>query len=409
MMLNRLLIKLNNTEIINMKNVTAGIVAGIFGCTGSAILIINAAQNLGLNNIETSSWLFGIYFFGGLIGVMLSTKYKIPISGAYTITGSVMLLNNVAKYNINEFAGAFLVSGLIILFIGVTGLKSKILKYIPLPIIMAMIGGTLTRFAIVMVDSIKEFPLLGLAVLIAFLVSSRIFKRIPPVLLALIVGVIVSIFTKSIYLSDINVKFLFPAIVIPKPNMDAFLGISIPLSLLIIGAENTQAIGVLISQGYSPPIDAMTIASGLGGIAASFFGGHAANIAGPMTAICSSSEAGNSHDDRYKASIVNGIIFIIFGIFSSVTLSYVTAFPKTLINMIAGLSMIGVLKISYKEAFSSGKFNNGAFFSFIVALSNVQIFNISAPIWALLVGLIVSLITEHNDFSYMINNNSHNI
>ena len=43
---------------------------------------------------------------------------------------------------------------------------------------------------------------------------------------------------------------------------------------------------------YKAPVNAMTVISGFGGIFSGLVGAHNANIAGPMTAICSSSEAG---------------------------------------------------------------------------------------------------------------------
>lgn len=379
---------------INMNNITAGIVAGIFGCTGAALLMINVANNIGLTAQQTSSWMFSIYFFGGLIGVILSLKYKIPISGAYTIAGTLMLLN-VPVYSINEFSGAFLGSGIIILIVGITGIKEKILKVLPMPIVMGMIGGSLTKFLLGIIEPMGNEPFLPIIVIISFLMLPKIFKKIPPILLALFGGIVASVLTKSLYLSGISTTFLPPELVIPKFNPGAFLSISVPLAILIMGSENAQAMGVLISQGYKPPVNAMTIASGVGSIIASFFGGHAANIAGPMTAICSSDTAGNNKDDRYIASIVNGIMFILFGIFSSFAISFVTVLPKTLVNSIAGLSMIGVLKSSYKQTFSAKIYSNGALCSFIIALSSLEFFSIGAPIWALISGIIISCITDY--------------
>ncbi len=82
----------------------------------------------------------------------------------------------------------------------------------------------------------------------------------------------------------------------------------------MIGAENAQATGVLMAEGYRPPVNAMTLISGVGGVLASVFGGHNANIAGPMTAICSSEQAGPDRDGRYVATLVNGLLFLLFGI-----------------------------------------------------------------------------------------------
>lgn len=384
----------NILKKINMNNITAGIVAGTFGCTGSVLLMMNVANNIGLTEEQTVSWMFGIYFFGGLIGVILSLKYKIPISGAYTIAGSFMLLN-VAPYSINEFSGAFLGSGIIILLVGITGMKEKLLKILPLPIVMGMIAGALTKFLLNIIEPIAKEPLLPIIVIISFLILPRLFKKTPPILLALIAGIIASVMTKSLYLGDISTTLFPPKVVLPMFNAGAFLSISIPLSILIMGSENAQAMGVLMSQGYKAPVNAMTIASGVGSILASFFGGHSANIAGPMTAICSSDDAGANKDDRYIASVVNGIMFILFGIFASVAISFVTVLPQTLVNSIAGLSMMGVLKMSYKQTFTTGIYKNGALCSFIIALSSIEFLSIGGPIWALVFGMIISLITDN--------------
>lgn len=376
-----------------MNNITAGIVAGMFGCTGSALIMINVADNLGLTAQETTSWMFAIYFFGGLIGLILSLIYKMPISGAYTIAGTLMLLN-VEGYKLTEFSGAFLASGIIILLVGVMGLKEKLLKVLPLPIIMGMVGGSLTRFLLTLIEPIGAAPILAGVVVISFLLLPKIFKKVPAILLALGAGIIFSLITKDLYLTDIATDFISVKMVRPEFNASAFLSISIPMSILIMGSENAQAMGVLISQGYKPPINSMTIASGIGTILASLFGGHAANIAGPMTAICSADDAGKTKEDRYIASVINGIIFIVFGIFVSAAISFVSVLPKILINTISSLSMVGVLKSSYAHTFEARDYRSGAMLSFIIALSGLEIFHIGAPILAMILGVLLSFLKD---------------
>ncbi|HCX05077.1 MAG TPA: hypothetical protein DHM42_11415, partial [Clostridiales bacterium] len=52
---------------LTTKTITAGVVAAIFGCTGPALIVIQAATDGGLTEVQTISWLFSIYFFGGLL------------------------------------------------------------------------------------------------------------------------------------------------------------------------------------------------------------------------------------------------------------------------------------------------------------------------------------------------------
>jgi benzoate membrane transport protein len=70
----------------------------------------------------------------------------------------------------------------------------------------------------------------------------------------------------------------------------------------------------------------------------------------------------------------------------------------TVAAVLAGLAMVSLFTTAFEVAFSSSnKLQMGAFFAFIVACSNISIYNISAPVWSLLVGVIVSLIFEREN------------
>lgn len=57
--------------------------AAIFGCSGPALIVIGAAEAGGLTGSQTVSWLFAIYFLGGLISLVLAPFYMQPVVGAY--------------------------------------------------------------------------------------------------------------------------------------------------------------------------------------------------------------------------------------------------------------------------------------------------------------------------------------
>ncbi|MBZ4686464.1 MAG: benzoate rane transport protein [Clostridia bacterium] len=385
-------------KYINAKTITAGTVAAIFGCTGPALLVINAATNGGLTQVQAISWLFSIYFFGGLISIFLALRYKQPINGAYSIPAAVMMISAMKYFSVYEAAGAYFIAGLIVLVLGLSGLIGKVMRWLPLPIVMAMIAGAMIRFGTGIISSTEKAPVMGIAALLGFLVLPRITKKIPPVLGALILGIIAAAITGGLNWSDVDYSFIAPQVLVPQFSIDALLSIAIPLAILVMGAENAQATGVLISQGYQPPINAMTIISGIGGMVTSFFGGHNANIAGPMTAICSSEEAGDDKEGRYAATVINGILFGGFGLVASLAVAFVSGLPKSLIGIVAGLAMIGVLLSAFQEAFGPKKFKTGAFFSLIIAMSGITILKVSAPFWALVGGVIVSYLVEPNDF-----------
>ncbi|MBP2303580.1 benzoate/H(+) symporter BenE family transporter [Azospirillum picis] len=382
---------------LTLKSVSAGTVAAIFGCTGPALIIIGAAEAGGLTSAQTVSWLFAVYFLGGLISLVMAPYYMQPVVGAYSIPGAAMLLGALKSFDFSHAVGAFIMAGVLVLLLGVSGLIGRVMRWLPMPIIMAMIAGALIRFATSTVTAAEAAPLLVGATIVAFFVTMRLSKSFPPVLAALIVGIAVAAATGAFQPVDGPVAFVLPTLTTPSFSLDAFLAVSVPLAILVIGAENAQATGVLLAEGYRPPVNAMTVVSGIGGILAGVLGGHNANIAGPMTAICSSEQAGEDRRGRYAAAVVNGVLFGSFGIFAGIAVPFVLALPKALIATVAGLAMIGVLVASFQQAFTRSQGHQiGAFVALAVAMSDIRLLSISAPFWALVLGVAVSLLVERH-------------
>ena len=382
---------------LNGSTISAGLISTVFGCTGPCLVTAAAAAAAGFTLEETVTWIFGIYVFGGLLGVILATYYKLPISGAYSIPGATLMGTALAGYSFNEAAFAFIIAGVIVLAIGLTGAIGKIMKFLPLEIVMAMVAGAMMKFGAGIVTTTASNPLVCGAAVLAFFLVPRVIKKCPAVVAALIVGFVVA-FVSGQFTADLSgMSYIAPQIVLPKFNAQLILSCSIPLAALVMGAENAQAMGVLKTEGYDVPANAMTVWSGVGGIISGLFGAHNANIAGPMTAICASSETGPK-EGRYAASVVNGLTFALFGVVGVYAITFVGGFPAGLANCLAGLAMMNVLIGSLKSAFASGKFKYGAFAAFCVGLSGVTILNVGCAFWALVIGVVVSMICETKDF-----------
>lgn len=383
---------------LNSKTISAGVVAAVFGCTGPALVTINASTAAGYTTEQTVSWIFGIYFFGGLISLLMALYYKQPIVGAYSIPGASMLGASLLGFSFNEAAGAFIMAGVIVLLLGLSGLIGKVMKFLPLPIVMGMIIGVMLRFGTGIVTATVTLPIICGAAIIGFFITPKLSKKLSPILGAILLGVIAFFFTGGFESGGMNFEYIAPQLVSPKFNVSTILSVSIPLAALVVGAENAQAMGVLFAQGYKTPVNAMTVISGFGGIFSGLFGAHNANVAGPMTAICSSEEAGDDKDARYASAVVNGVLFMSFGLVGSYAISLIKVIPGPLVSVLAGLAMISVLIRSLKEGFGSGKYQMGAFAALIVGASGVSFLKIGSAFWALVVGVVVSMINEKKDF-----------
>lgn len=378
-------------QAFNSRSISAGVVAALFGCTGPALVVINAAEAGRLSNAQTVAWLFAIYVLGGLISLFLALRYRQPICGAYTIPGAAILSASLTVIPFSDALGAFIMSGLLVFVLGVTGLIGRLMHWLPMSIVMAMIAGAMIRFATGAVDAVVSAPLMAGAAALSFFLITRFSRSVPPVLVAGVVGLVLAYALGQLQPADVDIAWVMPVLTMPTFSIDAFLAITIPLTALVIGAENAQATGVLMTEGYRPPVNAMTVISGIGGVLAGLLGGHNANIAGPMTAICSSEQAGDDPRLRYGAALVNGVLFALFGLFAGLAVPFILAFPKALIVVVAGLAMIGVLLGALQQAFQKGgDCQIGAFVALAVAMSQFTLLGISSPFWALLSGVAVS-------------------
>ena len=173
---------------LNGSTISAGLISTVFGCTGPCLVTVAAANAAGFTLADTVTWVFGIYVFGGLLGTILALYYKIPVSGAYSIPGATLMGTALAGYSFNEAAGAFIIAGVIVLIIGLSGAIGKIMQFLPLEIVMAMVGGAMMKFGSGIVTTTQGNPVVCGAAVLAFFLVPRIIRKCPAVVAALIAG-----------------------------------------------------------------------------------------------------------------------------------------------------------------------------------------------------------------------------
>ncbi|MET1032316.1 benzoate/H(+) symporter BenE family transporter, partial [Domibacillus tundrae] len=255
-------------------------------------------------------------------------------------------------------------------------------------------------FGIKAIQAVVEAPAVaGSAFAVFFLLMAikGLSKKFPPILGAVIVGGIVATALGQTNWGAIEPALAQPVFVMPHFSMQAILELSLPLIILIVGVQNMQAVGVLYATGYKPPINAMFTLPGVGTIVNSLFGGHPTVIAGPSTAMVSSDASGEDKNLRFVASAVDGIIWICFGMVASIVMAISTVVPAQLLSVLGGLAIFPVFISTFAGAFN-GKFKNGAMVAFLIAISNVTVFSVGSAFWALLVGFVVSLLLDRDDY-----------
>ena len=383
----------NIIKDFNYNSVAAGFLAAVMGLTSTPVLILEAASKGNFTISQTISWMFSVYVIGGLFSIFLPIRYRIPITGANSITAVAFLASIGTQFTYNELIASYILAGLLMLLVGWSGIFSKMVEFIPREVMSAMLAGMIIKYMINFILSINELLLLGIISLMVFFIFSKVKSRISPVVAAIIAGTAIMFLIQPMNFNSTESHNVLPSIKIPNFSLSGFLSVSVPLALLILSNDIAVGIGALEQSDYKPPVKAIIIYSGFFSILAGFFGGHSANIAGMMSAITADKEAGPK-DKRYTASIVSGIILILFGLFSWKLVPFIRELPKDFISILVGFALIGVFGNSLHISFSNPKLKLSVIFPFIISMANITFFNISAAVWSLAIGTLIARYVE---------------
>jgi benzoate membrane transport protein len=166
----------------------------------------------------------------------------------------------------------------------------------------------------------------------------------------------------------------------------------VPLAITVLAVQNAQGIAILTANGHKPPVDAITIACGIGSLVTGFFGAVSTCLTGPVNAVLSST--GEKHR-QYIGALLFCVFCLVFGILAPFFTRLLLATPPAFIATLAGLAMLRVLQTAFAASFG-GRFSFGALVCFLVTVADVAIFRIGAPFWGLVFGVAVSLALERD-------------
>ncbi|WP_336772464.1 benzoate/H(+) symporter BenE family transporter [Paenibacillus sp. MMO-58] len=377
-----------------MRFITTGMMSAMLACTGGAILLVQAADRAGMSDHELLSWFFAVYVAGGVLNTILTLKYKMPFAGAHSITGIAYIGSVAAHYTLPELAGGFFLSGVIMIAAGSTGIFGRALPLIPKPIIDALLAGLLLSYVWGMIPSSVQLPLCGILAAAGYWIIPRFTRFLSPALWAMIMGFVGLLLQQRLPWAAVQgLPFELPALIIPEFSAAAIFSIAIPLSFIVMSNDLAVALTALKSHEYDPPVNRIISASGLASVAAGLFGGHAANVGGMMTALCSSPETGNA-SKRIGAAITSNVLAILFGLFASKLIGWIQILPAPFIALMTGIPLLGLFMKSVKSAVQLRSSIIPSIVTFILAASHLNLFGISAPLWALLAGVVLLYVRQ---------------
>jgi benzoate membrane transport protein len=373
-------------------------VAFIFAASGPVAIILSVGTRGGLTESDLSSWIFGSFFINGLISLVFCWRYRQPLAFFWTIPGTVLVGPALDHLSFPEVIGAFIATGVLMFVLGLSGWVRRCMEAVPMPIVMGMVAGVFLRFGLDLVFAIRDDFWIAAPMTAVFLglsASPRAGRVMPPLIGALIVGAVAMAIQGTFNPAAGGLAFAHPNLYVPVVSWRAMVELVIPLAITVLVVQNGQGFAVLKAAGHQPPMNAITVACGLGSVVAGMVGTVSTCLTGPVNAIISSSGQKQRH---YSAGLVVGMLALAFGLAAPVFTHLMLATPPAFIATLAGLAMLRVLQTAFSTAFRD-RFTFGALLTFVITVANVAIFNIGAPFWGLVFGVSLSWLLERKDFA----------
>jgi len=383
-----------------------GLLGFIFAASGPLAIILSVGTSAGMPASLIASWVLGCFGLNGILSVVLSWLYRKPLAFFWTIPGMVLMGEALKRLPFAEVVGAYLLTGGLMLALGLSGLIGRIMKSIPLAIVMAMVGGVFLRFGTDLLRQLQsDLWLAGPMVLVFIALSARprAARFLPPLLGALLTGALVILLGPAAVQSpapDANslawgatAVLANPVFTLPQFTWRAALELVVPLVITVLVVQNGQGTAVLRAANHQAPINAIATACGLWSLPAACVGAVSTCLTGPSNAIVVSSGRPEHH---YVGAITVGVLAVLFGLFSPLVTRLLLATPGAFIVVLGGLAMLRVLQGAFQSAFRD-RFSLGALISFLVTVSGIQIATIGAPFWGLVAGYGLSRILEADD------------
>lgn len=367
--------------------VVAGVVSVIVNYGGTFILVFQAARMAGLSPELTASWVWAVSIGVGISGLLLSWFSRAPIITAWSTPAAAFLVTALPTVSHAEAIGAYLLSAMTFVLLGVTGCFEKLIRLIPAGLAAGLLAGILLQFGIGAFASLSLDPALAGLLICAYVLFKRFSARYAVVGI-LLLGLAYLLAMQQVELAGLQLQFAAPVFTTPAFSLNAALSVALPLFLITLTGQYMPGMLVLRNDGFATSANPIVTVTGLGSLLMAPFGSHAFNIAAITAAICTGKEAHEDPGKRWIAGVAAGVCYILVGVFGVTLAALFMAFPAPFITTLAGLALLGTIGSSLSSAMADAKSREAALITFLAAAANITLFGIGGAFWGLVIGLL---------------------
>ena len=382
---------------LSASAVTAGFVAVLVGFTSSVAIVFQAALAFGASPAEITSWMWSLGLGMGLCSLVPSLWLRKPVMIAWSTPGAAVLAL-AGGFSMTEAVGAFLVSAALVTLFGLTGWFEKIMDRVPVAICSGLLAGVLARFGLQAFLAAQTALPLVLLMLAAYLLGKRWLPRYA-VVLTLLVGVVFVALRGELAGADIAFGLAKPVFTAPTFSWSAVISLGVPLFVVTMASQNLPGVAVIRATGYGGPdgipVSKIITLTGVATLVLAPFGAFALNLSAITAAICMGREAHEDPAKRYTAAVSCGAFYVLIGIFGAAITGVLTAFPKELVAVIAGLALLGTIANGLTAALRDENHREAALITFLVTLSGVVIAGVGSAFWGVVAGGIAIAVQQY--------------
>ncbi|MGV9839676.1 benzoate/H(+) symporter BenE family transporter [Nocardia niigatensis] len=370
--------------------VGAGIVTALVGFTSSFAVVLAGLTAMGATSAQAASGLLAVCVTQAVGMIVLSRRYRMPITLAWSTPGAALLASTGAVSGGWAAAvGAFAVAGGLIVLTGFWQRLGALIAAIPVEIAQAMLAGVLLPMCLAPVKALPVSPAVVVPVIATWLVLQRFAPRWS-VLAAFAVAAVGAAVDIAVTHRRMDLPALVPRVewTVPHWNWQAVIGVAVPLYIVTMAAQNIPGTAVMKTFGYQVPWRAAMTITGLGTVLGAPAGGHAINLAAISAAL---SAAPSAHPDprrRWIAAFTAGCMYLVLALASGALVMLVAAAPKGVLETVAGLALIATLAGALTAALTPAAHRSAAALTFLVAASGIALLGVGAAFWALVAGLL---------------------
>ncbi|MFD1720623.1 benzoate/H(+) symporter BenE family transporter [Amnibacterium endophyticum] len=377
-----------------VQPVVAGLVSTLVGFSSTFAVVLAGLRAVGATAEQAASGLSALCLAiaVGSIGFALVTRR--PVALAWSTPGAALLVTAGAPGGgFGAAVGAFVVTGLMLAVTGLVPRLGALVRLIPSAVANAMLAGVLLGLCVRPFVALPDDPIGIGAMLLAWIVLQRLAPRwaVPGALAAGLAVLVVGGPTSPIALPA-PLPRLLP--VAPVLDVQAVLGIAVPLYLVTMTAQNLPGAAVLRALGWEAPWRPALLATGGATALGALAGAHAVNLAAITATLTAGPDAGADRTRRWIAVLASGTGYLLLGALTPLVVAVASAAPPGLLAAFAGIALLGPLAGALARALEDERDRLAGAVALVVAASGVVLGGIGSAFWALTAGSAVVLLSR---------------